>query len=341
MLATLSSMSRRSACVRRYSARAGLARDLARALLVLVVPADERGEAAGLVLQVADLEHVQHAILGVSAVPNIIVAVVRMPMRCATRITSIHSALVHLALAILLRTRSVEHLGAAARQRVHARRVQALAARPRPTGPRSAPGARISSGLSACSLIGNVGFIQRNRSSYHSRCSAGLSPPCSRIWMPPAATVSSIFCAKLLAREHVALGVADRAIERAEAARRRAHVGVVDVAVDDVRDDLVADAAPCAARPRRGRGRAAAPRARAASRLRSESRPPSAAYVEQVVDRAPRAARGAARVVAGEVQLGLRQQLELGRRGAGTRAAPRARASSSSIADRVASGTPR
>ena len=71
--------------------------------------------------------------------------------------------------------------------------------------------------------------------------------------MPPAATVSLIFCAELLAREHVALVVPDRAVERAEAARGRAHVRVVDVAVDDVRDDAVADAAPCggasAARP--------------------------------------------------------------------------------------------
>ena len=44
---------------------------------------------------------------------------------------------------------------------------------------------------------------------------------------------------KLLARQHVPFGMADGAIERAEAAARRAHVGVVHVAVDDVRDDVV------------------------------------------------------------------------------------------------------
>ena len=45
--------------------------------------------------------------------------------------------------------------------------------------------------------------------------------------------------AELLAREHVALGMPDGPIERAEAAARRADVRVVDVAIDDVRDDAL------------------------------------------------------------------------------------------------------
>ena len=57
--------------------------------------------------------------------------------------------------------------------------------------------------------------------------------------MPPASTTSCELLGELVAREDVALGVSDGAIERAEAAARRADVRVVDVAVDDVRDHAV------------------------------------------------------------------------------------------------------
>ena len=68
---------------------------------------------------------------------------------------------------------------------------------------------------------------------------SGLRPPWRRICTPPASTTSCSFLPSTSRLEHVALGVPDGPVERAEAAARGADVGVVDVAIDDVRDHAV------------------------------------------------------------------------------------------------------
>ena len=70
-------------------------------VLRLKAPRDERGEAAGLFLQLVEPLEVIDAILDVLAYPNIIVAVVRMPSWCAVRCTLSQSSVRHLSRAIL------------------------------------------------------------------------------------------------------------------------------------------------------------------------------------------------------------------------------------------------
>ena len=170
-----------------------------------------------------------------------------------------------------------EDLGAAAGHRVEPRRVQPLEHRRDRRGSRAATMCKISSGESAWRPSLYSVFIQRKRSSYQAMRRSGLSPPCRRICTPPASTTSCSFLPELLALEHVALGVADGPIERAEAAARRADVRVVDVAIDDVRDDALgvlaartASAASAEVEERRLSRRGASPSA-------PERRSPSAA----------------------------------------------------------------
>ena len=65
-------------------------------VLRLVAPCDEGGEAAGLVLKIAQPKQMFEPLFIVSTVPYIIVAVVRRPARCASRITPSHSSAVAL-----------------------------------------------------------------------------------------------------------------------------------------------------------------------------------------------------------------------------------------------------
>ena len=73
----------------------------------------------------------------------------------------------------------------------------------------------------------------------------------------------------LLERVRPALGVLRRAVERAELAGRHADVGVVDVAVDDVRRDRCPGTGAGARRRPPGRARAAARRCRASAPRRA------------------------------------------------------------------------
>ena len=63
-----------------------------------------------------------------------------------------------------------------------------------------------------------------------------------RICVPPSAMVSSIFLSISSKRDDVGIVVFFGAIKRAELAIDIADIGVIDVAIDDVGDDLVAAA---------------------------------------------------------------------------------------------------
>src|SRR5207245_1259446 len=113
--------------------------------------------------------------------------------------------------------------------------------------------------------------------------------------------------AKLIAREHVAFGVTDGAIERAEAAARRAHVGVVDVAIDDVRDDVVRVLAAADGVGREAEIEEAGVREEALAFGRADAFAVGGAR-ERLVERRARAARGGRRVVVEEADARLREQ---------------------------------
>ena len=180
----------------------------------------------------------------VSTVPYIIVALERRPIWWADAHDAEPLVARALGLGDLAAHAVDEDLGARRRGRCRGPPRAGARGRRARSGPRGArcggsPPARARAGPSRYSR-----FIQRKRSSYHSMRSSGCSPPCRRICTPPASTTSCSFSPELLAREHVALGVAERAVEGAEAAARRAHVRVVDVAIDDVRHDVVRVLAP-------------------------------------------------------------------------------------------------
>ena len=87
---------------------------------------------------------------------------------------------------------------------------------------------------------GKLAFIQRNRSSYQPMRQLRVEPALQQDLH--AAEVDRLLelLGQLLARQHVALGlVGGRAVEVAELAARDADVRVVDVAIDDVGDDVV------------------------------------------------------------------------------------------------------
>ena len=78
---------------------------------------------------------------------------------------------------------------------------------------------------------------------------------------------------QLLARQHVAVGTADRAVERAEVAAGHADVRVVDVAVDDVGDDAAPDDGARESRRRGGPAATCSPRGTASAPRRRRSAP--------------------------------------------------------------------
>ena len=159
-------------------------------------------------------------------------------MWCATRMTPSHSSLVHLALAILRRTRST--------------RISAP-----PPGTLSSPAARRRSSTcadrEALEPRDVQDLLRRERVEAEPVLALHpaeevLVPLDAQLGVEPAlqedlhaAGVDDLLqlLAEHLAREDVPLGVPERAVEGAEAAARRADVRVVDVAVDDVRDDAV------------------------------------------------------------------------------------------------------
>ena len=175
-LSKLSRTSRAIASVRRYSIAGGLAA-AELGVLGLVAPGDERGEAARLVLQLAQPEQVLEPLLDGLHVPYIMVAVVRSPARGrgASR------------RAIRRRSPCCSSSGACARDRRGSRRrrrdaVEAGGDQPLDhlrTGSCDSRDRWITSGGdSACSLnAGYRAFTARNRSSYHSSGRSGCGRP--------------------------------------------------------------------------------------------------------------------------------------------------------------------
>ena len=115
-----------------------------------------------------------------------------------------------------------------------------------------------SLGLKPWMWIGWLRLMYRSRSRYHSNGMYGLCPPCMRIWTAPSCLGLVDLGADLLVRERPAFVVLRPAVERAEAAVGDADVRVVDVAVDDVRDDVVRMLLAGARDPLRRRARGAA-----------------------------------------------------------------------------------
>ena len=161
-----------------------------------------------------------------------------MPWRCAEPITPSQSSVIDFFGATSWRTRST--------------RIS-----PPPPGMESSPAAASASTTSStlirkrlaknstsdgekpCTWIGWCRLMYRIRSRYHSNGMYGIVPALQEDLHGPDRLRLVDLRADLLEREDVAFRVLRPPVERAELAVGDAHVGVVDVAVDDVRDDVV------------------------------------------------------------------------------------------------------
>ncbi len=182
---------------------------------------------------------------GRSLLPNIMVAVVRIPRACASAITAAHCGQPILFGEISRRTAST--------------RTSAP-----PPGSESRPAAcsrRRRLGHGQPGSLGDVDDLGRGEgmdlhlrearldlretaSSNQSMFSSGCSPPCISSWVPPWSTSSCTLARIIAVVEQVGVRRPGFAVEGAEAALRGADVGVVDVAVDDEGHPAVGVPAP-------------------------------------------------------------------------------------------------
>ena len=96
----------------------------------------------------------------------------------------------------------------------------------------------ISGGPKPCTWIGDAALMSRSMPSYHSMLEVGVHAALQQDRRAVRARcVSATFASSSSREQHVGVGVVGLvAVEGAEAAAGDAHVGVVDVAVDDEGD---------------------------------------------------------------------------------------------------------
>ena len=202
----------------------------------------------------------------VSRPPNIIVAVVEMSSRCASRITPSHSVARRLLGADVAAHAVDEDLGAAARQRV-----EPGVAQPRERLVGRDAGERamctISGGPKPCTwMAGWSALMSREHALVPLDGEVGVHAALQQDRGAVERDRLGDLLGELLAGQHVGVGRVGRAVEGAEAAAGDADVGVVDVAVDDEGDlalghePLAHGAGGLAEREEVGRARAAAER---------------------------------------------------------------------------------
>ena len=172
----------------------------------------------------------------VSMPPNIIVAVVEMSRRCASRMTSSHSSEVAFLRRDVRADAVDEDLGAAAGQRVETGVAQARAAPRRRRARTASRGGAISGGPKPCTWMRVARLELAQHALVPLERQVGVHAALQQDRRPLERDRLLDLRVELVGRQHVGVGVVGVAVEGAEAAARDADVGVVDVAVDDEGD---------------------------------------------------------------------------------------------------------